>query len=394
MATRTVNRLTDAKCKAAKKPGRLNDGGGLFLLIGKNQGRSWSFISRKNGRWREMGLGSFPNVSLAKARQKAEKIRIYLAEGGDPFADRRKAETPTFGEFVDELLADILTEFRNAKHRQQWRNTLTTYAAPIAKKKIDEIGTDDILEILKPIWKLKNETASRVRGRIERVLDAAKARGLRDGENPARWRGHLSNLLPKRQKLTRGHHAAMPYDNVPAFVKKLCNVDRISARALEFTILAATRSGETRLATWAEIDLSNRLWTIPASRMKAAREHRVPITSRMAKILSEMNSKRINDFVFPGSRRDSPLSDMTLAKVIRSVGTHDATVHGFRSSFRDWAAERTPYPREIAEQALAHIVGDATERAYRRGDALEKRRELMTAWGQYVTGSTESEETA
>lgn len=394
MAIRTVNRLTDAKCKAAKKPGHLNDGGGLFLLIGKNRGRSWSFVSRKNGRWREMGLGSFPNVSLAKARQKADKIRITLAEGGDPFADRRKAETPTFGEFADGLLDDILSEFRNAKHRQQWRNTLHTYAAPIWKKKIDEIGTDDILSILKSIWTSKNETASRVRGRIERVLDAAKARGLRDGENPARWRGHLSNLLPKRQKLQRGHHAAMPYSEVPGFVQKLCEIDRVSARALEFTILAATRSGETRLATWSEVDLQNGIWTIPAARMKAGREHRIPITERMAEILAEMNSKRINGFVFPGSRRDSPLSDMTLAKVIRSAGIHDATVHGFRSSFRDWAAERAPYPREIAEQALAHVVGDATERAYRRGDALEKRREMMTAWGQYVAEPAETEETA
>jgi integrase len=280
----------------------------------------------------------------------------------------------------------IETGFRNAKHRSQWRNTLTTYTTPIWNKRLAEIETDDVLACLKPIWTAKAETASRVRGRIERVLDAAAARGLRSRDNPARWRGHLANLLPKRPEHV--HHAAMPFDDLPAYVARLRESDGISARALEFTILTATRSGEVLGARWSEIDLDAKVWTVSAGRMKSAREHRVPLSERAVEILSALAAVKIGDYVFPGAKRGSPLSVMALTMVMRRMGMEAFTVHGFRSAFRDWAGERTNFPREIAEAALAHVVGDETERAYRRGDALEKRRALMEAWAIFCEPNT------
>ena len=282
----------------------------------------------------------------------------------------------------------IETGFRNAKHRSQWRNTLATYTTPIWNKRLAEIETDDVLACLKPIWQAKAETASRVRGRIERVLDAAAARGLRSRDNPARWRGHLANLLPKRQKLARGHHAAMPFVDVPVFVERLREVEGVSARALEFTILTAARSGEVLGARWSKIDLDAKVWTVSAGRMKAAREHRVPLSERAVEILSALAAVKIGDYVFPGAKRGSPLSVMALTMVMRRMGMEAFTVHGFRSAFRDWAGERTNFPREVAEAALAHVVGDETERAYRRGDALEKRRALMEAWAIFCEPNT------
>jgi integrase len=253
----------------------------------------------------------------------------------------------------------------------------------LREKPLDEIRTDDVLAALKPIWQTKSETASRLRGRIERVLDAAKARGLRSGENPARWRGHLDHLLPKRQKLTRGHHPALPYLDVPAFVADLRNRETVAALALEFTILNASRTGEVLGAKWDEIDREAAIWTIPRERMKAGREHRVPLTDRGLEILDAVEKVRTGDYVFPGQRRGKPLSGMAMEMLLRRMKIEKATVHGFRSSFRDWAGECTPFPREIAEAALAHTVGDETERAYRRGDALEKRRKLMAAWAAF-----------
>ena len=239
-----------------------------------------------------------------------------------------------------------------------------------------------MLECLKPIWQTKAETAARLRGRIERVLDAARAKGYRTGENPARWRGHLDSLLPKRQKLTRGHLAAMPFAEVQDFLIRLRDMSGTAALALEFAILTAARSGEVLGARWSEIDLATKLWVIPATRVKAGREHRVPLPDRAVAILEAVSAVRSGDFVFPGLRRDKPQSDRTLVAVLRRMNC-PVTVHGFRSSFRDWAGERTHFPREVAEAALAHVVGDETERAYRRGDALEKRRELMNAWAAF-----------
>jgi integrase len=254
----------------------------------------------------------------------------------------------------------------------------------LRSKRVDEIETGDVLEVLKPIWTEKPETASRLRGRIERVLDAAKAHGLRSGENPARWRGHLDHLLPKPAKASRGHHAALPYCEVPAFMRALRERDGIAARALEFAILTAARTGEVLGARWEEIDLTASTWTVPASRMKGGREHRVPLTERCLEILAELAGFRDSEFVCPGQRRGKPLSNMALEMVLRRMDAENATVHGFRSSFRDWAGDKTKFSREVIEAALAHVIGDKAEQAYRRGDALEKRRELMDAWAVFV----------
>jgi integrase len=328
-------------------------------------------------------------VTLAGARIKAEEVRDILGRGGDPFVDmeERKARLAglSFGDVADQFLDATESGFRNEKHKAQWRSTLgDNYIAALRKRPISEVTTDDVLGVLKPIWEIKNETARRLRGRIERVLDHGKAKGLRTGENPARWAGHLILMLPTVDKLQRGHHAAMPYDQVPAFMARLPNAKGVAARALEFTILTAARSGETREAVWSEFDLDKALWTVPAVRMKGGREHRVPLPSRAVEIIREMRARRFGDLVFPGTKRKAPLSDMTMGAVLKRLKVGEFTTHGFRSSFRDWCGEATAFPREIAEAALAHIVGDETERAYRRGDALAKRRELMDAWSTFL----------
>jgi len=288
----------------------------------------------------------------------------------------------TFGEAADALVESMSPSWRNAKHRAQWTMTLSVYCAPIAGSAVADIGTDDVLRVLKPLWLAKAETASRLRGRMERVLDLAKARGMRSGENPARWRGHLDALLPKRQKLTRGHHKSMPFDAVPEFIAKLREMDGIAPKALEFTILTAARSGEVLGARWDEIDWTTSVWTVPAARTKGAREHRVPLSDAAIEITNAMAEIRSSDFVFPGTKPAKPLSNMALEMVLRRALV-DTTVHGFRSAFRDWAGETTAFPREIAEAALAHLIGDEVERAYRRGDALQKRRALMDAWATF-----------
>jgi integrase len=283
----------------------------------------------------------------------------------------------------------ISAGFRNEKHKAQWKTTLDVYAAPLGPNPVDTTGTDDILAVLKPIWNEKPETASRVRGRIEKVLDAAKAMGFRSGENPARWRGHLDHLLPKPSKLARRHHAAMAYEEVSAFFKRLRESPSTASLALEFCILTASRSGEVLGARWSEIDLENKIWSVPASRMKAGREHRVPLSNRATAILKQLRPIRTGEFVFAGQRPRRPLSNMAMAMVLRRTKIEGATVHGFRSSFRDWAGNVSNFPREVAETALAHIIGDKEEQAYRRSDALEKRRKLMEAWATYCAPKTE-----
>ena len=385
------NGLTARKAETAK-PGKYEDGHGLRLVVSPSGARKWVFRFMRVGKRIEMGLGSMPAVSLAQAREKAADARRLVKTGKDPLAVRRaeqaaQADGEAFGPFALKLIDTIESGFRNRKHRTQWRTTLITYAAPLWQKSLADIETDDVLACLNPIWQAKAETASRVRGRIERVLDAAAARGLRSRDNPARWRGHLANLLPARQRLARGHHAAMPFDDVPVFVAKLREAEGVSARALEFVILTAARSGEVLGARWSEIDLAAKVWTVPAARMKAGREHRIPLTKRAAAILTMLASARIGDHIFPGAKRGKPLSAMAVTMVMRRMGMGHFTVHGFRSAFRDWAGERTNFPREVAEAALAHVVGDATERAYRRGDALEKRRALMEAWAAFCEPS-------
>lgn len=381
-----INRLSARAVATITKPGRHADGGNLFLVVDKAGSKRWVFLTRAGGKQREYGLGSVHTVSLAAARQLASEYRAMLAQGVDPRTHRvATAVTPTFSVFVDEWLAENESQWRNTKHRAQWRMTLEVYAAPLAPMALSDIRTDDVLDVLRPIWKDKPETASRLRGRIERVLDAAKAKGYRSGENPARWKGHLQSLLPPRQKLSRGHHAAMPFNAVPEFMAQLTARGSIAARALRFLILTAARSGEVLNATWDEFDLDTAVWSLSPSRMKAGRPHRVPLSTGALALLNELKAVSSCEYVFPGQRAGRPLANMALHMQLRRMKC-SYTPHGFRSSFRDWCGECTDYPREIAEQALAHVVGDMTERAYRRGDALERRRLLMEDWAAYCEG--------
>ena len=391
---RAINKLSARTVVALKEPGRHSDGGGLYLVVDKGGAKRWVFLFRWEGKLKEMGLGGLTSVSLARARERAVAAREQVAESVNPITHRRTGSaTITFGAFTDQLLREIEGQWRNQKHRDQWRMTLTEYAGPLRERAVDAVTTDDIVDVLRPLWTTKAETASRLRARIERVLDAARAKGLRSGENPARWRGHLDQLLPKRQKLTRGHHTALPYSELPAFMVRLRERPAMAARALELTILTAARSGETLGATWPEFDLEQRVWTVPPDRMKAGRPHRVPLTDAAVAILRPLAELRENEFVFPGQQRGRPLSGMAMEMMLRRMET-PVTVHGFRSSFRDWAGEETDFARETAEAALAHVVGDATERAYRRGDALQKRRALMDAWAAYCASPTAAQEGA
>jgi len=383
---RQPKRLTARTVATMTKPGRHADGGNLYLTISKTGGgvsRRWTFLYSLAGKQREAGFGPAAAVTLAEAREKAAGYRSMLAKGIDPL-DAKKADQEaaaarkTFGQCADELIKSKRREWRSDVHAGQWRTTIDDYCGPIHDVPVDAIDTQAILGVLQPVWGRIPETASRLRGRIEAVLDYGKASGLRSGENPAAWRGHLALILPRRQKLSRSHHAAMPYGDLPEFIAKLRDTETVQALALEFLILTAGRSGEVLGAGWDEIDMAAQVWVIPASRMKAGREHRVPLSSRTLAILDRMAELRTGKLVFPGQRRGRLLSKSALSRLIPG-----ATVHGFRSSFRDWAGEETSFPREIAEQALAHATGDATERAYRRGDALEKRRGLMQAWAQF-----------
>jgi integrase len=389
---REINRLNPKQVEALTDRGRHADGGGLYLCIGPGASRRWAFIFRWQGKLREMGLGSAKPkmVSLADARRKAGEARRMVDQGINPIEAReteakaREADSTNFGAFADEWFKGIEPGFRNTKHAAQWRMTLTTYAAPLRSVKLADIGADHVLKVLQPLWQSRPETASRLRGRIERVLDAARVKGLRQGENPARWRGHLDTLLPKPAKLRRGHHKALAYAEVPAFIASLRASESLSSFALEFLVLTAARTGEVLGATWSEFDLDGKLWTLPAARMKAGRAHRVPLTPRALDILRTVEKVRCGDHVFPGLRRTKPLSNMALAMALRRLGLDDVTVHGFRSAFRDWCGNETAFPREVAEAALAHVIGDAAERAYRRDDALDKRRKLMAAWARFV----------
>ena len=382
---RLGNRITEETLKTA---GRHADGGGLYLSVGPGEARRWVFLYRWRGRLKEMGLGSFNAVTLAKARERAAEARGQVAEGIDPIEAKRALKAiPTFGELADEFIQAKQAEWVNDKHKAQWAMTLETYAAPLRSLRVDRVETADVLSVLREVWLEKPETASRVRGRIERVLDAAKAKGFRSGENPARWRGHLDHLLPKRQKLTRGHHAALPFAEVADFVARLREREGMAALALEFVILTAGRSGEVRGATWGEIDLKAKVWTVPAERMKAQREHRVPLSARAVEILTQLQPLATGEpgcLVFPAANGKA-LSDAAFSALLMRMGIERGSVtpHGFRSSFRDWAGESSTFPREVAEAALAHTVGNATELAYRRGDALEKRRKLMDAWAGF-----------
>lgn len=385
---RTLHRLSDTLARSSQlKAGRHADGGGLYLNVKETGARSWLFLFTSDGSRKAIGLGPYPDVTLAKARKKADELRKARADGLDPRTVAAPKFEPTFDDCVDQYLQSMEGQWKNEKHRAQWRMTLgPAYCGPLLQKNVGTISTDDVLKVLTPIWSSKAETAARLRGRIERVLDFARARGWRTGENPAVWRGHLKSILPARQKLTRGHHAALPYTDVPHFVVDLRARSSMAARALEFLILTAARSGEVLGARWDEIDLEKSIWTIPAARMKAGRTHRVPLSTTAMALLQDLLGELSSDYVFPGHKDGKPLSAMSMEMQLRRMNRHDITVHGFRSSFRDWAGEETNFAREVAEAALAHVVGDATERAYRRSDALEKRRILMEEWDCFVTG--------
>jgi integrase len=380
---RKINRLNARAVATLTEQGRHADGGNLYLSISPNGGRRWVFLYRWHGKPTEIGFGSARDVTLARARELATQARSKLAEGINPKDARRPSEGATFGECADRLIEAMRPSWRNDKHAAQWEMTLRDYAAPLRRLPVDKIITDDVLSVLKPLWNDKPETASRVRGRIERVLDAAKAQGLRIGENPARWRGHLDQLLPKRQLLTRGHHAAMSYIDVQTFMADLQAREATAARALEFAILTSARSGEVLGARWDEFDIDRAVWIVPATRMKAGREHRVPLSERALMIVKAMHEIRNGDFVFGGQKPNKPLSGMALEMLLRRMKIENATVHGFRSTFRDWAAECSHFANEVCEAALAHVIENKAEAAYRRGDLFDKRRKLMDAWADY-----------
>lgn len=386
---RAINRLNARKVDTLKRPGRHADGNGLYLVVREGGAKAWCLILNINGKRRELGLGPLSAVSLADARAKRDEALRLRQQGLDPTdVWARNVDddgAPSFGSFALDFIAGKENGWRNEKHRQQWRSTLKTYAAPIWGTPVDEVSADDVLAILKPIWVPKAETAKRVRGRIERVLDAAKVKKLRSGENPARWKGNLEHLLPPQRKGPKQHHPAMPYEEAPAFFRRLQEEASVSAKALQFTILTAARTGEAIGATWQEIDLEKALWTVPASRMKAAKEHQVPLSAAALKVLKSLKHDRdAEDPVFPAQSGKKPLSNMAMLMLLRRMKVDEFIVHGFRSTFRDWAGDKTDFAREVVEHALAHTIGSEVERAYRRGHALEKRRELMGAWGNFL----------
>jgi integrase len=373
---------------------------GVYLFA-DGDARSWIYRYTFNGRRRDHGLGRYADVTLAEARERAGELRKLVLAGVDPIQAKREGKeaaraaamhAATFAKCVDAYLDAHAEAWRNAKHRAQWRSSLDTYTGKVlGPLNVAAIDTALVLRVLEPIWRSKTETASRLRGRIESVLDWATVRGFRHGDNPARWKGHLSELLPKRSKVARvKHHPALPYPQIGEFMEQLRAQDGIAASALAFAILTAARSGEVRGATWDEIDLAGKTWTVPAERMKAGRAHRVPLSESALAIVNAMDSQRLGSHVFPGAKEARPLSDMALTAVLRRMGRDNVTVHGFRSTFRDWAAECTSYPSHVVEMALAHTIGDKVEAAYRRGDLFEKRGRLMVEWAKFCAKATKA----
>jgi integrase len=396
---RTIGKLTAVAVTQAKRRGYYGDGGGLFLQVSINGAKSWVFRFKEGGRLREMGLGPTHTVSLAEARQKALECRKARLDGHDPIearkAERMKArldaaKAMTFEACAERYIAAHKAGWKNDKHAAQWPATLSTYVYPVfGSLPVQAVDVGLVMKAIEPIWTAKPETASRVRGRVESIIDWATARGYRQGENPARWRGHIENLLPKKTKVRRvEHHAALPYPEIAAFMVGLRQQEGVAARALEFAILTAARTGEVIGARWDEINIGERLWTVPAERMKGGREHRVPLSDAALAIVEAMAAIRAGDFVFPGGKANRPLSNMALLMLLRRIGRGELTAHGFRSTFRDWAAERTTSPAEVAEMALAHTVSDKVEAAYRRGDLFQKRRQLADAWAKFCAAAT------
>ena len=400
---KVAQELTPLAVSKLTKPGTHAVGGvaGLALRVYPEGQRAWVLRTMVAGKRREFGLGGYPSVLLSSAKDRARATLDKIFSGLDPVEEKQrqrsalraaKAKAVSFSKVAEQYIAQHEAGWKNPKHAAQWVTTLSTYAFPvIGSVTVASVDTPLVLKVLEPIWTKKTETASRLRGRIEVILDYATAKGLRDGPNPARWKGHLALTLPARRKVAPvQHHAAIPVLEMPAFMSQLRDMDGVSARALEFLTLTTARSGEVRGMTWGEVDLINKLWTVPASRMKAKKEHRVSLSDAALLILESI--KRVNgvNLVFPGTRGGA-LSDMSLTAVMRRMGL-EAVPHGLRSSFRNWTAEMTSYPNEVAEMALAHTVSSATEAAYRRGDLLEKRRPMMTDWADFLKGSQLSNE--
>jgi integrase len=404
--------LTAAKVKTAPT-GRYGDGDGLYLLVRSPTSAFWVFRFTRAGRMREMGLGRARGqnaVALVDARAKAGLLHQAVVAGRDPLADREAAEVAakaaaqteaaqrvTFRAAAAAYIGSHEAAWKNAKHRYQWQRTLEVYAYPhFGDVAVADVATPHVLAALEPVWRTKMETAGRLRGRIEAVLDYAKARQWRAGENPATWRGHLIELLPSHTKIAQPqHHAALPWAEVAAFLEKVRGQAAVAARALEFAILTAARTGEVLGARWREIDLDAKVWTVSADRMKAGREHRVPLSDPAVAVLVALRGILAHDpdaYVFPGTRESKPLSNMAMIMLLRRMKRGDLTAHGFRSTFRDWVSERTGYPREVAEAALAHLISDKVEAAYRRGDLFEKRRKLMREWAAFCGGRAQAQQ--
>jgi integrase len=397
--------LTAKKVERVKAPGRYHDGHGLYLQVKNANNKSWLLRFERGGRERWFGLGPTHIYSLKQAREKARDARALLHDGVDPIDDRKAkkaeralaaAKSMSFKECAEAYIAANEGAWKNAKHARQWTTTLQTYVYPrIGNLPIADIDTGLVLKCIDPIWRDKTETASRVRGRIESVLGWATVRGYRSGDNPARWRGHLEHALPDKTELAKvDHHSALPYAEIPTFMTSLRACTGVAAKALEFTVLVAARTGETIGAKWnGEIDLDNRVWTISPGRMKGGRrEHKVPLSDRALELLRALPTEEGNPHVFIGPRAGSGLSHSAMPHVLERLGQGHVTVHGMRSSFRDWAAECTSYPNHVVEMALAHAVGDKVEAAYRRSNLLEKRRKLMEQWAKYCTSPPVAQE--
>lgn len=384
---RPRHKLSAIEVKGLEKTGRHSDGGGLYLYISKFGAKAWVFIWTRKGRKREMGLGSFADVTLSQARRKADECRRTINEGGDPIFERQKANEPNFYDCANLFFDAKKSGWKNPKHIANWSLSLFTHSKPLHQLRVSEIQTPDVLETLKPLWQSKPVTASTLRGRIEAVLDYAKAMGWRTGENPALWRGNLKSLLPANNHKTK-HHAALPVIEMSSFLRELNERDAMAARLLEFIILTAARSSEARNARWSEMDLETEVWTIPGDRMKAGKEHVVPLSNRALEIVQDLARTPLCDFVFPNANGRKPHSVNATRALLHRMGHTNITTHGFRSTFRDWAGDQTSFQRETIEAALAHGIKDKAEAAYRRSTALEKRRKLMQAWAAYCQNNS------
>ncbi len=392
---RKIHRLTALAVSRTTQAGLYGDGGGLYLQITPAGVKSWLFRYMRQGKARGMGLGPLHTINLAEARSKALACRKLLLDGADPLEAKRQhrisvalsnAKSMTFEQCATAYIAAHKAGWKSEKHASQWTNTLETYAYPIfGKLPVASIDTALVMKVLEPIWTTKTETATRVRGRMESVLNWASVRGYREGENPARWKGHLDHLLPKRSKVAEvHHHPALAYADAPDFMVELRQQEGIAAEALEFLILTACRTNEVIGARWKEFDLAEKTWVVPAARMKAGKEHRVPLSPRALTILKGLRKQAQDEFVFPGQQPGKFLSNMAMLELLKRMKLDGLTVHGFRSTFRDWVGETTNFPREVAEAALAHAIKDKAEAAYARGDLFAKRRRMFENWARYL----------